>query len=165
GLKHTLIISPPGRGKTTLLRDAARQISDIYEKTVAIADERGEIAACWMGIPQNNVGCRTDILDACPKTKAIPLLIRSMAPDVVIADEIGTNDAEVIEDAHAAGVKVFSSAHGANLTDIMKRPSVSALFAKRIFERYIILTSYGKMGINAVYDENFKSLSIEDHGN
>jgi len=90
---NTLIVSPPRCGKTTLLRDLVRQISDgnFYIKgcTVGVVDERSEIAGCYLGIPQNQVGIRTDILDACPKSKGMMMLVRSMAPRVIAVDELG----------------------------------------------------------------------------
>ena len=90
---NTLIISPPQCGKTTLLRDLARVISygnvHLSGKKVSIVDERSEIAACVSGVPQRDVGPRTDVLDTCPKAEGIMMLIRSMSPDVIIADEIG----------------------------------------------------------------------------
>lgn len=90
---HTLILSPPGCGKTTLLRDMVRQISDgnqlVKGMTVGVVDERSEIAGCWRGVAQNHLGIRTDVLDGCPKAEGMIMLIRSMAPQVIAVDEIG----------------------------------------------------------------------------
>lgn len=95
----TLIVSPPGCGKTTLLRDLIRQVSDGSSQkagkcsfagvNVGVADERSELGACYQGVPQNDLGMRTDVLDGCPKSEGMLMLIRSMAPAVVAVDEIG----------------------------------------------------------------------------
>ncbi len=93
---HTLIISPPRCGKTTLLRDLIRQVSNGSEEhaglTVGVVDERSEIGACYQGIPQNELGIRTDILDCCPKARGMMMLIRTMSPRVIAVDEIGSRE-------------------------------------------------------------------------
>ncbi len=85
-----------GAGKTTLLRDIVRNISNGNENldglTVGLVDERGEICAMYKGEAQNDIGCRTDVLSNIPKAIGMRMLIRSMAPQVVVADEIGSND-------------------------------------------------------------------------
>lgn len=103
---NTLIVSPPGKGKTTILRDAIRRLSNgIKEinfegKTCGVVDERGEIAATYRGIAQNDVGMRTDIVDNVSKSVGMKMLIRSMAPEIIACDEIGSKeDVEAIEDA------------------------------------------------------------------
>lgn len=94
----TLIVSPPGKGKTTILRDAIRQISNGIEKlsfkgkTCGVVDERGEIAAMYKGIPQNDVGMRTDVIENISKARGMKMLIRSMAPEIIACDEIGSNE-------------------------------------------------------------------------
>jgi stage III sporulation protein AA len=143
-VKNTLIISPPGFGKTTLLRDVIRLISDGAQGhagfTVGVADERSELAACYQGIPQNDVGDRTDVLDACPKAQALSMLIRSMSPQVVAADEIGSAaDAAALKQAACCGCSVLATAHGASLEEIRGKPSLEMLFKEGIFERYILL--------------------------
>ena len=91
---HTLIISPPRCGKTTLIRDIVRQISEgndfVKGCTVGVVDERSEIGGCYQGVAQNQLGMRTDILDCCPKAQGMLMMIRSMAPQVLAIDEIGT---------------------------------------------------------------------------
>ena len=95
-ISHTLIISPPRCGKTTLLRDVIRQLSNGREGipgvTVGVVDERSELAGSWQGVPQNDLGMRTDILDACPKAEGMQMLVRSMSPDVVAVDELGREE-------------------------------------------------------------------------
>ena len=122
---NTLISSPPGCGKTTLLRDIIRNVSNGIKilsfagKTVGVADERGEIAAMYKGVPQNDVGVRTDVIDNMPKQYAMRILVRSMAPDVIACDEIGSKeDVEAIDYAVCSGVKGVFTAHGKDLEEI-----------------------------------------------
>jgi stage III sporulation protein AA len=108
----TLVISPPGCGKTTLLRDICRQLSN-QGFNVVVIDERSEIAACYRGAPQLNVGPCTYVLDGCPKAQGIPMAIRGMAPQVIITDEAGhPDDGLALADAARAGVSVVASCHG-----------------------------------------------------
>ena len=121
-LHNTMIIGPPQSGKTTLLRDIARQLGNTSIK-VGLVDERGEIAAMCSGVPQQEVGARTDVLDFCPKSTGMPLLVRSMSPDVIITDEIGMDaDAYALMQVLGCGVNVIASAHGLGLPDVMDRP-------------------------------------------
>ncbi|KIR04024.1 Stage III sporulation protein AA [Lachnospiraceae bacterium TWA4] len=113
-LQHTLIASGPGNGKTTMLRDLIRQISN-NGLNVAIVDERNEIAACFQGIPQNEVGIRTDVLSSCPKTLGMKMLLRTMNPSVIAVDEIGTmNDLEAIYQVLGCGCTILATAHSTN---------------------------------------------------
>ena len=121
---NTLIISPPQCGKTTILRDIARNLSngmadmDFKGVKVAIVDERSEIAACVKGIPQNDVGIRTDVLDGCPKNIGMKMMIRSMSPRVIITDEIGNEgDREAVHNVLNAGVRIITTAHGYNISE------------------------------------------------
>lgn len=119
-LSGALILSPPGMGKTTLLRDLARLLS-MRNYIVAIADERGEIAALQNGAPSLDVGPGTDVIDGCPKHLAIAYLIRSMAPEVLIADELGNRrDPEAVCEAARQGVAVIASAHAGTLSDLAR---------------------------------------------
>ena len=141
GLLHTMIISPPGCGKTTLLRDIVRQISN-GGVTVGLADERSEVAACYQGIPQNDVGMRTDVLDGCPKPIAMDMLLRAMSPQVIAVDELGGGaDAYAVDRALNAGVKLLCTAHGASVDDAMANPALAKMLGRGIFERFVVLGS------------------------
>ena len=135
----TLILSPPGLGKTTLLRDMVRILSDAGWN-VGLADERREIAACREGVPQLDVGARTDVMDACPKAKSIPMLVRSCAPDVIAADEIGgEGDMEAIRDAFRTGVAVLATAHAPDLESALRRKNIAPLLREGVFEWIVTL--------------------------
>lgn len=159
---NTLIVSTPGAGKTTILRDAVRKISTGIEEinfkgiTVGVVDERGEIAAMHKGIPQNDIGTRTDILTNVSKAIGMKMLIRSMAPKVIVADEIGSKeDTEAIAEAICSGVKGIFTAHGATLEDIILNINLKTLINLHIMERIIILDSdSSKRGIEKVYSLN-----------
>lgn len=162
---HTLILSPPQMGKTTLLRDIARQLSNGFSNfngiKVGIVDERSEIAACFQGIPQNNVGIQTDILDACPKAEGIVMLMRSMSPNVIITDEIGKfEDIQAIEEALNTGISIITTAHGKNIQDALNRPVLANVINKRLFDRILILgNSKGVGTVEAVYEtKNFTNI-------
>lgn len=143
----SLIVGPPGSGKTTMLREISRLLSGgipargVAPQNVGIADERSEIAGCYRGVPQNDVGPRTDVLDACPKAEGMMMLIRAMTPDVVVTDEIGTaEDAQACVEASCAGVAVIASAHGAGKKDLANRPSLQRLVSSSTFSRIILLS-------------------------
>ncbi|HHW70047.1 MAG TPA: stage III sporulation protein AA [Clostridiales bacterium] len=166
-IMDTLIISPPGMGKTTLLRDIARQLSNGFEGfegvKVSIVDERSEISGSYKGIPQNDIGYQTDILDACPKAEGIMLLIRSMSPDVIITDEIGRNeDIKSIEEAINAGVRIITTAHGKDLNDTLSRPTLKNVVESGFFHRILILGNSKGIGtLEKVYDgRNMKELLL-----
>ncbi len=139
-VQNTLIIAPPQCGKTTLLRDIARKLAGNQHRIkVGIVDERGEIAAMYGGIAQNDVGIHVSVLDACPKDKGMMLLIRSMAPSVIITDEIGTPaDMEAIRQALCCGVKIITTIHGYSLSDVQNRSALKGMLD--IFETYIVLS-------------------------
>lgn len=134
--ENTLILSSPGCGKTTLLRDMIRQLS-IDGNNISVIDERAEIAAIYKGIPQNNLGPRTDIMNNCKKETGIRMMIRSMAPDIIATDEIGgAKDIDAIYDANFAGIKLLLTAHGDNIEDVPNK-----LFKMKLFKNIIILKS------------------------
>lgn len=155
---NTLIISPPGAGKTTLLRDLIRKISNGIEnigfkgKNISVVDERGEIAAMYKGVPQNDVGIRTDILDNIKKSEGMKMVIRSMSPDIIVADEIGSNeDVEAINYAICCGIKGIFTAHGSSLEDLELNPAISELIERQIFERLVFLDKNTKGKIDKIY--------------
>lgn len=143
---NTLLVSPPGKGKTTMLRDLVRQISNgINErkfkgKIVGLIDERGELAACYRGIPQNDVGIRTDVIENVSKEKGVEILLRSMAPEIIACDEIGTHeDVQAIEKMLISGVKGLFTMHGNNLEDIKKNTEINKLIEENQIEKIIVL--------------------------
>lgn len=140
----TLIISPPGGGKTTLLRDIVRYLS--AERNVTVVDERSEIGGCYQGVPQHELGIGCDVLDACPKIIGMEMVLRSMAPDVIAVDEIGTReDYDTLQQALYSGCAIVATRHGEKLLSEMISP---------LFRRYIVLRGGNQPGeIQTIYDE------------
>jgi len=152
-------------GKTTILRDLLRNISTGIENLnfkgldVGLVDERGEIAAMHKGIIQNDIGFRTDVLDNIPKSIGMRMLIRSMSPKVISADEIGNvEDIEAINYAICSGIKGIFTAHGSSLDEISINPTLKTLLNLNIFERIIFLSDKKqKAEIDCVYNLNKKT--------
>jgi stage III sporulation protein AA len=156
-LHSTLILAPPQQGKTTLIRDIARSVSyglwpslessSWQGRKVGIVDERSEIAACVRGIPTFDVGPRTDVMDACPKAEGMMMLVRSMSPEVLIADEIGRpEDAEAIREASHAGISIVATAHAYDLQDARGRPVLQKLLDEGAF-KYVVELRRTEQGI------------------
>lgn len=159
GPRHTLIISPPRCGKTTILRDVIRQVSNGYGNveglTVGVVDERSELAGCYQGVPQNDLGMRTDVLDGCPKAEGMQMLLRSMSPAVMAVDELGREeDYRAVESVIRCGCKLLATAHGNSLEDILSQPFFRKLADQQVFERYIVLERSVRPGmIQGVFDQ------------
>jgi len=164
---NTLIISPPQCGKTTLLRDMIRQLSNgiktlnIKGFKIGLVDERSEIAACFLGEPRNDVGIRTDVLDACPKAQGIIMLIRSMSPDIIATDEIGKDeDAQALMEGANAGVKIITTMHGCDIDDLHRKIELKKIHSN-YFQRIIVLgKSKGVGTIEKIYDREGKILYL-----
>ena len=113
-----------------------------------------------MGIAQNHLGTRTDILDCCPKADGMIMLIRSMAPQVIAVDEIGTReDIHAVEYAMQCGCKLIASVHGLDMDEASRKPVLGELIRRRMFERYVVLENVEHPGeIREIYDERGRVL-------
>ena len=122
--------------------------------TVGVVDERSEIGACYNGVPQNDIGIRTDILDCCPKSEGMMMLLRSMSPKIIAVDEIGTlRDIEAIEYVINCGCKLLATVHGNGIEDVKNKPLLGKLVRERVFERYIILNNQNRVGnVKEIFD-------------
>ena len=153
-INNTLIVSKPGCGKTTVLRDLVRNISNMGF-TVSLIDERGEIASMYKGIPQNDIGLRTDVMDNVTKSLGMKIAVRTMAPQVIVADEIGTDgDLEAINYGICSGVKGIFTAHGSDISELRQNETLNKLYEEKLFKRIIFLENRGKMGKVYYLDKN-----------
>ena len=163
---NTLIISPPLCGKTTLLRDLIRLISEgvpelgLSGKKVGVVDERSEIAGTYQGVAQNKIGKRTDLLDNCPKAQGMLLLLRTMSPEVIAVDEIGREeDVIAIQEAFTGGVSILTTVHGRDLSSLKARPSIRKLVDSAVYQRFIILSKKKGIGtIDRIVDQQGKGV-------
>ena len=147
-LRSTLILSPPGYGKTTILRDLIRLLSGQGVR-VAVADERGELAAMHDGVPQFDVGAHTDVLEGCPKAQGTLMLLKTMSPAVVALDEVTSpEDVEAIGFAGHCGVSILATAHAFDREDLCRRPLYRELLALSVFDRIVTIQ---KQGLNRIY--------------
>lgn len=159
-INNTIIISPPQCGKTTLLRDIVRNLSSGTEKydfkgvNVALIDERNEIAGSYLGVPQMDVGIRTDIIETCPKDVGIMMVLRSMSPNVIVTDEIGTEkDIKALYTALNGGVGLITTVHGDSIEDIRNRKELNNLLDEELFKKVILLSAKRGPGtVEKIYD-------------
>lgn len=156
-ISNTLIISPPKCGKTTLLRDITRNISNgmsnvgLCGKRTVVIDERSEIAACYNGVPQMNVGIRTDVYDNCIKSEGMMMAVRGLSPEVIVCDEIGTyKDMEGLIMAYNSGVNIIATLHGRNIEELYKRPVFREIVENNVINKVVILS--GKRGVGTIED-------------
>jgi len=138
--QNTLLLSPPGGGKTTLLRDIVRCLSERGER-IGLVDERGEVAVMYRGEPQMDVGPRTDVLDACPKALGIPILLRAMNPRIIAVDEItAREDLKAMMQAVGCGVGLLATIHAADVSELMERPLYRTLLEERVFRLVVCIS-------------------------
>lgn len=153
-INNTLIVSPPGCGKTTVLRDLIRNISN-YGFTISVIDERGEISAMYKGVPQNDLGLRTDVMENVTKSLGMKIAIRTMAPQVIVADEIGTDeDLEAINYGICSGVKGIFTAHAGDIDELRNNQSLNKLYEQKLFKKLIFLEKMGKVKSIYTLDNN-----------
>ncbi len=154
---NTLIVSPPGMGKTTLLRDLARVLGTDSPSQpgmrIAVIDERSEISG-GLGARRFDVGSKTDVLDGCPKSQGIILALRSLNPQVIMTDEIGRpEDSTALEDAMNCGVGIVATAHGGGMEDILRRPVLRSMVESGLFHLYVVMD--GSKGIGAITEIDY----------
>lgn len=146
GIYHTLLVSKPGVGKTTYLRDLIRLLS-MRNLKVGVVDERSEICACHRGIPQNDIGPRTDVLDGCSKAEGMMMLLRVMSPQVIAVDELGKReDFLAVEEAAVCGCKILATVHAGNPKELERKPYLKNWVTQGLFERYVFLYREEAMG-------------------
>lgn len=161
-IHSTLIVGLPGSGKTTMLREVCRCLSAGGAR-VCVVDERSELAAMHAGVPQLDIGPRTDVLDGCAKEAGLRWLLRSMSPQVLITDELGTAaDVQAVCEAAKCGVSVMASLHGRELETALSRGPVYQLAQNRIFTRYVLLDMLRTGHIAAVCDEKLRPLCVQE---
>lgn len=162
---NSLIVSPPGAGKTTLLRDIVRQLSCGNEyhsgKNVGLVDERGEIAACFQGIPQLDVGVRTDVLDNCEKAAGMRMLLRCMAPVVIAVDELGSpEEIALIQQMSGNGCAVIATIHGNSIEELKQKKNLKEIWDEQIFRNVIFLFREENEYCMEVYDKGEKKICL-----
>ncbi len=147
-----------------MLRDCIRLLSngttDISAKKIGVVDERSEIAACFFGVPQNDLGDRTDVLDACPKAEGMRLLLRSMSPQILAVDELGSReDCYAVEEALHCGCQILGTMHAQNYRELEEKVYLKRWLEKEFFGRFVFLETdqQGERKFS-VYDERMQKL-------
>ena len=160
--RSTLIVGLPGMGKTTLLRDSLRRLSEAGRR-VCVVDERSEIAAMCDGLPQLEVGPCTDVLDGCGKEAGLRWLLRSLSPEVLVTDELSdTLDAQAALEAIRSGVSMLATVHGRDLDCVCGRNTLYPLIRDRAFERYAVLDVHEVGKLAGIYDRDFQPVVSEE---
>lgn len=141
---HTIFFASPGAGKTTCLRDAIRILSNGDENhagiKICVVDERSEIGACLNGKPQNDLGKRTDVLDACPKLLGMGMVLRSMSPQIIAVDELGREEEFVLlEKMRCSGVKILGTMHAGTIEEVLQNSWISNRGKNQTIERFVEL--------------------------
>lgn len=157
--RSLLVVGMPGTGKTTLLRDACRRLSEAG-RHVGVVDERSEIAAMCGGVAQLDVGPNTDVLDGCGKESGMRWMIRAMSPDVLATDELGgALDAQAVMEACRSGVAVLATLHGRDVETAVSRGALYQLAQMRAFDRYAVLDAGSVGRVACVYDEQLRPVA------
>lgn len=163
-IHNTFLIAKPGVGKTTYLRDCIRLIST-GDKThpglkVSVVDERSEIAACYRGVPQNDLGPRVDVLDNCPKVKGMKMLLRAMSPQVIAVDELGgEEDFAAVCQILYSGSRILGTIHADSLEEVKEKPYMQDIMQQKKIGRYVVIKKAGDGRRRYhVYDKDFKRL-------
>lgn len=160
---NTLLLAPPGVGKTTYLRDCIRLLSSGADGgvpfKVSVVDERSEIAACHLGEPQNDLGPRTDVLDSCPKRSGMRMLLRSMSPRIIAVDELGgEEDFRTLYEVLYSGSRILGTVHAATVEELRTKPCMQQLLEQEMIRRLILLEKDGSGRSFRVYDSHLKML-------
>lgn len=163
-IHNTFFLAPPGVGKTTYLRDCIRMLSKGDEEhqglKIGVVDERSEIAACYRGVPQNDLGPRVDVLDNCPKERGMRMLLRTMSPQVIAVDELGgQEDFEAVFQILHSGSRILGTIHAKNVEELLVKPYMKELFRQKTIGRYVVLERKdGGERTFRIYDKELKQI-------